>query len=265
MELAVSIFAVCVHLASNAPGESLEFIYLCAISHQQISLQKCLIAVISLLSTENSVFQEIWKKNALLHFICFLQPEWTAACRVSFTSISLQHTKLSLEESRFPDSLFWTSWDLAKNGSRTHLTISFNIGGHPDPSALYRQLSSLKFWCHVQICIAIGSFLANFLSNACCTLWFNYVQPYSNVQNAFSLPVNRIYIPEKNINHRILSCFLIFWDQLDKNLSVIWLRYYDINFSETPCSMGERTFGQITLLSVQLQPKSFSFSFIYYI
>ena len=57
-----------------------------------------------------------------------------------------------------------------------------------------RQSSSLDFLCYVQICIAVGVFLANSLTNARCTVLFYCIPAYSNSQITFSFPVNDISI-----------------------------------------------------------------------
>ena len=54
------------------------------------------------------------------------------------------------------------------------LTISFDTGGHPVPFPLHKKPSSLNFF-NIQICIAVGAFLTNSLTNAYCTVLFDCV------------------------------------------------------------------------------------------
>ena len=90
------------------------------------------------------------------------------------------------------------------------LTVSSDVFGCPDPFLLHKQPSSLNFLCHVQICIAVGNCLENSLTNACCTVLFDCDRAYSNIQNAFSLPVKSISISVKikksSIKNYILTC-----------------------------------------------------------
>ena len=49
-----------------------------------------------------------------------------------------------------------------------------------------------NFFFQVQICFALDDFLENFLTNARCTVLFEFVRAYFITQNAFSLLVNTI-------------------------------------------------------------------------
>ena len=71
-------------------------------------------------------------------------------------------------------------------------TFPFAIAGRPNPFALHRQRSASNFFFQLQICFAVGDFLENFLTNARCTVLFEFVRAYSNTQNAFSLLLNTI-------------------------------------------------------------------------
>ena len=63
--------------------------------------------------------------------------------------------------------------EFCKNVPQTCLIFSSNTSGHPVYFALHKQPFSLNFLCHVQICIAVGAFLVNSLTNACSTVLFN--------------------------------------------------------------------------------------------
>ena len=60
---------------------------------------------------------------------------------------------------------------------RARSTVSSDVFGRPDAFRLHKQPSSLNFFYHVQICIAVGDCLENFLTNACCSV-FMYVYDY---------------------------------------------------------------------------------------
>ena len=72
------------------------------------------------------------------------------------------------------------------------LDLPYAFAGRPDCFALHRQPSSSNLFFQLQICFAVGDFLENFLTNACCTVLFKFVRAYSNTQNASSLLVNTI-------------------------------------------------------------------------
>ena len=72
--------------------------------------------------------------------------------------------------------------------------------GQVGSSALFiqhGQLSSLKFLLHLHICITVGAYLVNYLTNKRCIVLFDSVQLSSNTQYAFYFPVNGTSIPEK--------------------------------------------------------------------
>ena len=64
---------------------------------------------------------------------------------------------------------------LCKSVWRIPSTFPSAVAGRPDPFALHRQPSSSNFFFQLQICFAVGEFLKNFLTNARCTVLFEFV------------------------------------------------------------------------------------------
>ena len=80
----------------------------------------------------------------------------------------------------------------------------------PGHFLLHKHPSSLIFLSHGQICIAEGDCFENSLTNACCTILFDWDRAYSNTPNDFFLSVKGIHISVKikpsNIKHKISTC-----------------------------------------------------------
>ena len=81
---------------------------------------------------------------------------------------------------------------LRKSVWRIRSTFPFAVAGRPDPFAGHRQPLSSNFFFQLQICFVVGDFSENFLTNARCTVLFEFVRAYSNTQNAFSLLLSTI-------------------------------------------------------------------------
>lgn len=101
-----------------------------------------------------------------------LRPEWAAALRVSFASISLHDVKLTLGTFRFPDMLF------SGVSQKKFPEPASDIRGRL--FALHREPSSLKFLCLVLFFIAVAAFLVSSLTNARCTGLLDCVRAFSN-------------------------------------------------------------------------------------
>ena len=116
-------------------------------------------------------------------------------------------------------SLFWNRFHkcsiCAPPVTRTHLGAQqeFFTNCPPDPLALHKQLSSLNFWYHVQICLSVGEVFPNLALKARCTVLGDCVRAYSKTQKDFSLEANSIPRPGNNKN-KILTYFFTFSENL---------------------------------------------------
>ena len=136
-------------------------------SNTYIMLINIVIRVKRSLITENKMFHDLiffklllYIKKIVYTFACppQLLPERIVASRVSLSSIFSGCAKLLLMESGFPDMFLVTIYlDIARfftNMLDRLFSCFFFI-----KILLYRkkQPSSLNFFCHVQICIAVGN------------------------------------------------------------------------------------------------------------